>query len=357
MKTSNKTTKKSPKRPSKSKVLVTGASGFLGRHLVELLCGQSESVVALVRRPSLQLEKLGVETVLGDIANSDDCQRALARVKTVFHLAGLVSRHPEDASARYRIHVDGTRTLLQQAARAGVERIVVSSTSGTIGVSENPDEISNEQSPYRLNTVSRWPYYLSKIYQEQAALDISTREKLDVVLVNPSLLLGPGDERGSSTTDVENVIRGRVPLIPSGGGVAFVDARDAAAGCLLAMDKGATRERYILSAANMPLETFLAKIARLAKKAAPRPWIGADLLHSTAKLLDGLANHFGRRPPIDVQSVEMAQYYWYVDNTKAKEDLGFSIREPQQTLVDTVRDLQKRHNLTNSLSNQESFYG
>ncbi len=340
---------RSPKAEGrKGVVLVTGATGFLGKHLVEAL-RQSEpnrKLRALVRQPTLALQRNDVEVVQGDVCNADDCKKAMEGVTEVYHLAGQVSRDPDQSGQLFRLHVEGTRNVLNAAAAAKARRAVVVSTSGTIAVSKDEDEIANESSPYRTDVVMRWPYYLSKIYQEQTALQLGKELGLEVVVVNPSLLLGPGDERGSSTGDIEKVVRGKLPFIPRGGGVAFVDARDAAAGCMLAMAKGKPGERYLLSAANMTLSTFLGRAARIAGHAAPRAVVSPRTMRFGANLIEALCRKAGVEPLIDAQSIEMAEHTWYCDSAKAESELGWSFRDPQDTLLDTVRDVQKRHNLT-----------
>ncbi|MED5464292.1 MAG: NAD-dependent epimerase/dehydratase family protein [Myxococcota bacterium] len=328
-------------------ILITGASGFLGRHLIEELRGQEGVTLrALVRSPALYLEERGVEVVLGDVCNPEVCARAVEGAQQIYHVAGMVSRDAAHSASMYRLHVDGTRELLRAAAAVGsVERIVVVSTSGTVAVSPLRDEISDEESPYRIETVARWPYYLSKIYQERTAFQLARELGLNVVVVNPSLLLGPGDERGSSTGDVEKVVRGRLPVYPKGGGVAFVDARDAAAGCVLAMERGRSGERYLLSAANMTLAVFLGRVARLAEVPAPRELGGAAVLKVTTRLVESCCGKLDFEPPVDIHSVAMAEPTRYVDSSKAEEKLGWQCRDPQETLAETVGDVQRRYHL------------
>ena len=327
-------------------VLVTGASGFLGKHLVKQLVQEGRRVRALCRTSTLHLEKLGVEVVCGDVCAPESCHQALDGVSEVFHLAGRVSPKVEDGPDMYRLHVEGTRTLLSVASQMNdAPRFVVVSTSGTIAVSRREDEISNEDCAYRTDTVSKWPYYLSKIYQEQTAFQLAEELGLEVIVVNPSLLLGPGDDRGSSTGIVEKIVRGRMPFIPKGGGVAFVDARDAADGTILAMKHGKSGKRYLLSASNMTLEAFMGRLARLAEVPSPRTIAGQAAFKRTTKVLDGVFRRFELEPPIDYQSVEMAEHTWYVDASLAASQLGWKARAAQETLADTVRDMQRRHGL------------
>jgi dihydroflavonol-4-reductase len=337
----------SKKKPEDGVVLVTGATGFLGKHLIEALRHDepNRALRALVRQPTLHLSKHDVEVLQGDVCNPEDCKKAVDGVSELYHLAGQVSRDPDRSGQLFRLHVEGTRNVLNAAPSAKARRAVVVSTSGTIAVSKDEEEISNESSPYRTDVVMRWPYYLSKIYQEQTALQLAKELGIDVVVVNPSLLLGPGDERGSSTGDIEKVVRGKLPFIPRGGGVAFVDARDAAVGCMLAMKKGKSGERYLLSAANMTLSTFLGRAARIAGHAAPRAIVSPKTMRFGAGLLEALCRKLDVEPWLDAQSIEMAEHTWYCDSAKAESELGWTCRDPQDTLLDTVRDVQRKHNL------------
>ena len=209
-----------------STVLVTGATGFLGEHLCRVLVEQGHTVRGLARSRSAVLAEIGVEHVRGDVLDGPELDRALAGTTAVFHLAGAVSRDPDDAQRMMRLHVDGTRRVLERMAAAKITKMVLASTSGTIGVSKD-EEILDENAPYAEEIVAGWPYYASKIYQERLAFEHGERLGIDVIAVNPSLLLGPGDRRLSSTGDVRKFIKRKIPVVPKGG-INFVDARDAA---------------------------------------------------------------------------------------------------------------------------------
>src|SRR3954463_6282563 len=252
----------------KTSVLVTGATGFLGEHLCRELVEQGHIVRGLARTRSAVLESVGVEHIRGDVLTGDELDRALDGVSAVFHLAGAVSRDPDDAQRMMRLHVDGTRRVLERMAAAGVRRMILASTSGTIGVSRS-EEILDETAPYAEELVAGWPYYASKIFQERLAFEHGERLGIEVVAVNPSLLLGPGDRRLSPTGDVRKFIKRQIPTIPDGG-INFVDARDAAAATATALAKGRAAQRYLLGGPNWTTKEFFDRLGRVANVSPPR---------------------------------------------------------------------------------------
>jgi dihydroflavonol-4-reductase len=323
----------------KTSVLVTGATGFLGEHLCRALVAQGHIVRGLARSRSAVLDEIGVEHVRGDVLNADEVDRALDGVSAVFHLAGAVSRDPDDAQRMMRLHVDGTRRVLEQMSNAGVRRMILASTSGTIGVSTR-EEVLDESAPYAEQIVAGWPYYASKIYQERLAFEHGERLGIEVVAVNPSLLLGPGDRRLSSTGDVRRFIKRQIPTIPDGG-ISFVDARDAAHATAAALGSGRAGQRYLLGGPNWTTKEFFARLGRVANVSPPRLKLPSKLNKWGATVIEEIYRWRGKEPPIERISVEMAEHFWWIDSTKAQRELGFAPRDPQLTLVDTVSYLRQ----------------
>ena len=325
-----------------SRTLVTGATGFLGRHLVSQLREGGNHVIALCRGNAPELTALGVEVQRGDVLDIASVRAAAEGCETLYHCAGLVSRQPEDAEELYRVHVDGTKITLDAARAAGIKRVVLASTSGVVAVTKDPDEVRNEQAEAPMNLLARWPYYRSKLFAEKVGLDRSG-PGFEVLAVNPTLLLGPGDDRGSSTGDVVKFLEQKVPFVPAGG-LSFVDARDAAAAMILAMERGRAGERYLVSAANLTIEAFFARLTRISGVPAPRLKVprSVTLARLGADLMERAAKRFTLDLPIDRISAEMSQCFWYVDAAKAREELGWIPRDPSDTLADTVRDLEQR---------------
>src|SRR5438105_4687653 len=317
--------------------LITGGTGFLGAHLVRQLVESGAKNIRVIATSIPEwLVGLGVDTLEGSITNADDTARAVEGVTEIYHLAGRVSRDKDDAREMYRLHVEGTRLLCEAAMKAGVKTIVLSSISGTIAVTEKGEIIPDETYPPPLDIIARWPYYASKAYQEMAALERFQGKGLRLVILNPSLLLGPGDDRLSSTKVVLDFMARKINAVPNGG-LSFVDARDTAKAFQAAMQKGRHGERYLLGAVNWTFVKLFDRLERLTKVAAPRLALPSRFAIAGAQVIDSLFRQWNFTSPVEADTVEMAEYFWYFNDAKARRELGFAPRDPGDTLNDTVR--------------------
>ncbi len=250
------------------KILITGGTGFLGAHIVrQMLDAGAKDLRVMASRVPAWMTDAGVEASEGSVTNRDDVAKAVKNASAIFHLAGKVSRDNDDAAEMNRVHLEGTRLLCEAAKEAGVGTIILASSSGTIAVSET-DEVVDETYPQPVNIISRWAYYASKYYQERTAIENFDGDGRRLVIMNPSLLLGPDDERLSSTKPVLDFLGRKIPYCPSGG-LNFVDARDAAAAFISALDKGKHQEKYLLGAANMTFAQFFGRLERLSGVTPP----------------------------------------------------------------------------------------
>lgn len=321
--------------------LVTGGTGFLGRHLVERLVARGEQVRVFTRSFDLELSDLGVEIVEGSLLRDEDVARAVEGVTHVYHLAGRVERDPSLAHHMYDLHVDGTRRLLKALQDQDIQKVVYASTSGTVGVSEDPEDIATERSPTKENLVKQWPYYLSKIYAERTVKTFVDKG-MPIVTMRPTLLLGPGDRAESSTGDVVQFLQRKIPSALEGG-LSFVDARDVADAFILAMDKAPAGESYLLGATNVTLEKFFKRLSDLSGVSAPWMPIPDGALSFGAKLLKKAMDVVGATSTIDPVSIEMGRHYWYIDSSKAQRDLGWTPRNGNETLKDTIAWIRAYH--------------
>lgn len=328
-------------RRSQRATLITGGTGFLGSHLVrQLVESGAKNLRVMATSIPAWLTELGVESIEGSITKAADVERAVEGVAEIYHLAGRVSRDERDAHEMYSIHVDGTRILCDAAQAAGVKTIVMASTSGTLAVREKGDSIPDEKDSQPVDIISRWPYYASKLYQERVALRSFNGAGRRLVILNPSLLLGPGDERLSSTKVVLDFLARKLNAIPTGG-LSFVDVRDAASVFRAAMKDGRHGERYLLGSANWTFERFFSRLERLTEVRAPRFSFPTKVAVAGSQLIHSLYRHWDKAPPVESAAVEMAEYFWYLDSSKAARELGFSPRDPGETLLDTVKYLRE----------------
>ena len=225
----------------------------------------------------------------------------------------------------------------------------MASTSGTIAVTADGEMLPDEEWPQPVEIIGRWPYYSSKYYQERAALENFGAEGERLVIVNPSLLLGPGDDRLSSTSVIVDFLARKIPSIPSGG-ISFVDVRDAAQAFRAAMANGKNHERYLLGAANWTFEKFFGRLERLTKVAAPRLSLPSRLVVNGSRVVHALYKHWDLAPPVTPGAVEMAEYFWYLDHSKAERELAFHPRDPGETINETVAYVRSRFLGVNAFS-------
>ncbi len=299
--------------------LVTGASGFLGWHVARLLTEQGHRVRALCRTTS-QIRELCVEQVCGDLRDAASLASAVQSCRRVYHVAAdyrLWSKNPADL---YAANVEGTRNLLAAAERAGVERIVYTSTVGCIGMT--PGEIGNEDSPVSIAGMTGH-YKRSKWLAEQVALE-KARAGLPVVIVNPTAPIGDHDWKPTPTGKIiVDFLANRLPAFVDTG-LNLVDARDVAQGHLLAAEKGTPGERYILGCENLTLEHILVRLAKLAGKPAPKVKLPYAIAYAVGVVSTGLAHLTGKEPFAPLEGVRMARKKMFVSHAKAARELGFT---------------------------------
>ncbi|MEJ2256158.1 MAG: NAD-dependent epimerase/dehydratase family protein [Woeseiaceae bacterium] len=329
--------------------LVTGASGFAGRHLLEARPPDT-TAIALVRDPdawnaeawSAHLD--GVSTVQGSLNGTDSLADEVPPLDGIFHCAALVRHSRINAEEIYTTNVEGTLNIVRLAARHGC-RVVMLSTSGTVGCFASPDETADETADFCEATVRDWPYYHSKIIAERRARELAEELGVELVFIRPPVLLGPGDHRFRSTSNIIRMLRGRLPFLIRGG-MHFIDIRDAVRAIWNAMTLPQPRPVYHLAGTASSIEAFFGMVEEVSGVAAPRRILPYGLAHRIATANEwigmrvrGEPLHYFPGPVV----VEMAAHYWGLSSLYAADDLGYRSRNPRMTLRDTVEWLRANH--------------
>ena len=301
--------------------LVTGASGFLGSHVARQLVAVGETVRVLMRASSTNraVSDLSLEYVTGDLRDPASLDKAMAGVQYVFHVAADYRLWAKKSKEIYESNVGGTKNLLAAAKRAGVEKVIYTSTVATIAV-DRP-ELPTEATQARLNEMIGH-YKRSKWMAEQEVLN-AAKEGLPVVIAMPTTPVGPGDWKPTPTGKIIlDFLNGKMPGYVETG-LNFVGAEECAAGHLLVAERGKVGERYLLGGENMTLKQLLDALAKITGLAAPSLKIPHGLALGVAYVNTAFSRLFGREPQIPVEGVKIARHNMFVDVSRAQRELGF----------------------------------
>ena len=319
------------------RVLVTGATGFLGANLARLLLERGEDARALVR-PSSDLRSirgLPLEMAWGDLRDPGAVRRAVRGCGRVFHVAADYRFWARNPAEIYESNVVGTRNVMDACLEEGVERVVHTSTVGTIGLSALPAPC-DEPTPVRAGQFTSH-YKRSKLQAEQLALGYVSRG-LSVVVVNPSAPIGPWDAKPTPTGQIiVDFVRRKLPAVVDTG-LNIVHVRDVAAGHLLAAERGRAGERYILGHCNMTLSEICAELAALTGLPAPRlrlPYAVAWLAGAASTAVSTWITH--RPPAVALEAVRMARHRMFFDPGKAVRELGLPQTPVRTAFEDALR--------------------
>jgi dihydroflavonol-4-reductase len=312
------------------RTLVTGGNGFVGSAVVRRLAQRGDELRLTLRRRSRLdgLAGIDYESVECDVLDRRAVRRAMKGVDRVFHLAGLVSMRPADEERLFEVNVGGTRVVLEEALRAGVERVVHTSSVAAIGPAEHGQTADERQ----LFTAGRLgiAYVNAKHEAEIEALRLAA-QGLPVVVVNPAYVFGAGDVYGRATSIVRRFLLGRIPAyVP--GALNVVDVEDVARGHLLADTVGKPGERYILGNRNYTVDRLFADLTRLSGVEGPALRLAPGVALRAAQALEAAPG----RPPITVQEVRLASQWWTYRNTKAKRELGWTTGPHEDAIEATV---------------------
>ena len=315
------------------RVLVTGATGFVGAAVARVLVRSGREVRLLVRPTAdrRNIRDLPVEIYHGDVADLDSLRRAIAGCAEVYHVAALYKLWVRRKRDMYKSNVTGTENVLQVAQECKVEKVIYTSSVATLGVPKDGSP-GTEDTPVSLADMVGH-YKRSKYLAEQAALRYA-REGLPVVIVNPSTPVGVADIKPTPTGKIiVDFLNGRMPAYVDTG-LNLVDVEDVALGHLLAADKGRIGEKYILGNENLTLQQILFRLASLTDRIAPRfkapYWLALMVAYADASVARIIP---GREPSIPPVGVRLSKKKMFFDSSKAVRELGL----PQTPVQDALR--------------------
>ena len=316
--------------------LVTGATGFLGSHIVKKLAGRGEKVRILLRRSSktVNIDDIDVEKVYGDVTDMESVRKAMEGCDTLYHAAGIVSFKQADYKKMEAVNVGGTNNVFTAAMEAGIKKAVYTSSIAAIGLKPGK-EVADENTPFDPEGTDI-EYILSKYRAEQEALRF-VEKGLPLVIVNPSLVIGAGDVYVSTSGIILWYCKRRLPGYTDGG-INLVDAEDVAEGHLLAAEKGRIGEKYILSNRNLTIKELFEVMEKVTGIPRPKLKIPYPIAYAGAYIAEKI---FGISAPnyvaMDIDSIKGSKHFWYVDNGKAVRELGFGPVPLEVTIERTVK--------------------
>lgn len=317
------------------KALVTGGTGFVGSHIARMLVEQGHSV-RVVHRTSSKLDALvGVnyQSAIGDILDYESLCAAAAGYDWVFHVAAVADYWRADPSRMFKANIDGTRLVLNAAREAGVQRVVFTSSAAAVGLCPGT-QAADESVPFNLSP-SHFPYGYSKWLAEQVVAEAAAQGQ-DVVTLNPTVIMGPGDLNMISGSFITQIKRMGWLVPVTSGGIAVTDVRDVARAHIAAAERGQTGRRYILNTANYTYKDWFGMIADTVGVQRPFLWLPNFVPPVVATLID-LLRRVGVNTMIDSTQARMGTRYVYYDARRAWNELGIPQIDMRQSLQDTYR--------------------
>lgn len=330
-----------------SVVFLTGYSGFIGGHLCRALLEQGHTLHLLGRTAPQGLAAYQGywKWFQGDIESKDLVQDAMKSCEFGFHLAGYARLWSKDPSIWFRINTLGAENVMEAALQLGMKRLIHTSTAGTIGPSM-PGIPANEET-IRLHDFFH-PYESSKFLSEERALRYAQRG-LDVVVVNPTRVYGPGElsESNAFTRLADKYLKGQWNTLPGDGSRlgSYAWINDVVHGLMAAMERGRTGERYLLGGENLSYTTFFEVLAEVSGKQVKMKPVALPVMLAFSKMQTWKADLTGKPPLIVPSWVKKYAYDWAVDSSKAVNELGYPLTSFKEGMAETVKFLKSNNQL------------
>lgn len=324
---------------SADKVLITGASGFVGSAVARGLLSRGHAVTALVRAssPRANLDGLDLAIAVGDMTDQASVEAAARGARWLFHVAADYRIWARDPQEIVRANREGTGAVMRAALRCGVEKVVYTSSVATLGLAPGQDPMApaDERAPLTEQTAIG-AYKRSKVVAERLVEAMVADQGLAAVIVNPSTPIGPRDIKPTPTGRIiVEAASGRAPaFIDTGLNLAHVD--DVAEGHLLALDKGRVGERYILGGQDVTLRQMFVDIALLSGRKAPTINLPRGPLYPLAYLFEAVAQISGKEPMLTVDALNMSRRHMYFSSAKAQAELGYRARPYREAIADAL---------------------
>jgi dihydroflavonol-4-reductase len=321
---------------SDSRVFLSGATGFVGSAVARKLVAEGFSVRALARpgSPRFHLDGVNLEFVDGDMRDAVSIRQAMAGVRYAFHVAADYRLWARNRSEIVTNNVEGTRIVMQEALRAGVERVVYTSSVATLGWPR--DGAAGTEDIPLTEEQGIGAYKRSKIAAERLVETMVSNDGLPAVIVNPSTPIGPRDVKPTPTGRIiVEAACGRIPgFVDTGLNLVHVD--DVADGHLAALRRGAVGQRYILGGQDVLLADMLADIAHLSGRRPPRWRIPRRAIVPFAHVAEIAARFTGREPMLTLDGLRMSEHHMFFSSAKAERELGYRARPYREALADAV---------------------
>lgn len=319
------------------KVFVSGATGFIGQRLALRLANDGKQVHALYRSPEkfAKLSHPGIHGFMGDLSDPESLLRAMEGCQLAYHVGAFAGVWARDESLIFKLNVDATLELISCAQKAGIRKVVVTSTAGILGPSGGEEVDENSPSPEGFFT----PYEASKQQMEEALGKLKVPGP-EIVLVNPTRVYGPGElsESNGVTRMVARYLEGKWHIIPGRGDQSgnYVHVEDVVDGHLLAMEKGKHLERYVLGGENLSYDAFFEILKQESGLNYRLYHLPVGLMLLAARLMLIFSKLSGRAPMIVPGLVRKFNHHWRVSSAKAKGDLDYAPRSVRQGLQQTL---------------------